>query len=84
MLRTPRAGESAIMYRKGHAAQARASVHRAQARAILGPARRRERKFEQIEKKRAATRRRELDLEAGRPPRAGESSILEHCEENVR
>ena len=72
------------MYRKGHAAQARASVHRAQARAILGPTRRREYDFKKMNKKRAATRRRELDLEAGRPPRAGESSMLEHVEENAR
>ena len=68
------------MYRKGHAAQARASVHRAQARAILGPTRRREYDFKKMKKKRAATRRRELDLEAGWPPGAGESPILKHFE----
>ena len=72
------------MYKKGHAAQARASVHHAQARAILGPARRRESDFKNTKKKRAATRRRELELEVGWPPRAGESIILEHVEENAR
>ena len=50
----------------------------------IGPARRRECNFEKMKKKRAATRRRELDLEVGRPPRAGESIILEHFEENAR
>ena len=51
----------------------------------IGPrAQTRERFQEHEEKKGAATRRRELDLEVGWPPRAGESTILEHFEEHVR
>ena len=50
----------------------------------MGTARKREHIFENGQKKRAATRRRELDLEAAGPPRAGESIILEHFEENAR
>ena len=51
---------------------------------ILGTVRKREHIFENGHKKMAATRRRELHLEAAGPPHAGESLILEHFEEIAR